>query len=359
LKQSHLINQIELATEYVYNYEKAITSYDFCSWWEERFRKETDKLINADNKIVVENLVNFRGKQLFVSDRPSAKLKSFYSNHKLYYCLIKVVNLVFGRKRGSIQEALDTFEVVEKMGFLELLKKYPSPDIGHPLNINYKGYTFTNRYIRHIYNLGLFKQYLKDKVDDDFVALDIGSSYGLFSSMMKHEMHKSHHVLVDMPGPLTLAYYYLACLFPDAKLAGFDVVGRERRIDRNFIKKYDFVFVPISMYDKLTAHSVDLVTNFSSLSEMSKNWFDKYIQSEVFKTSPFFFTINRYDAYPTFRDNITILDYPLGDFETIYMRTCPFLLYYYKGFLLFWYKRVNYPSSLFQFIGKRVKKQAL
>lgn len=355
MRENRIISQIESSVKFLSEYERNNAHVNFGDW-EKRFRRETNRLFDEEYNIRVDNLENFRGQQIFVADRPSVRLKSFYHKGKLYYTLKHFLNFFLGTQRGGIREALDTFDVVEKMGFLNLLEKYPSPDIGNPLHIHHKGYQFTNRYVRHIYLLGLLKKHLSDFLPEDFITLDIGSSYGIFSSIVKQEFKKSHHVLVDMPGQLVLAHYYLAKLFPEAKIAGFKEVGEMKGgIDRDFIKKHDFVLLPTSMYELIKGESVDLVTNFISLSEMSRTWFDTYTRSDVFTTAPFLFTVNRYDAYPTYQNNITVLDYPLKKYEVIFMRNCPFLLNYYVTFLLFGYKKVNYPSQFFQFIGRRIK----
>ena len=334
-------------------YEKNKARADFGDW-EARFQKETDRLFDRDLNVRDKILRNFRGQQLFVADRPSVRLKTFYHEGKLYYTLKKFLNFFLGTQRGGIREALDAFEVLEDMGFLELLEKYPSPDIGNPLHINHKGYRFTNRYIRHIYLLGLLKQNLEKRLPQNFVAMDIGSSYGIFSSVVKQEFPNSHHILIDMPGQLVLAHYYLAKLFPEAKIAGFKEVSEARDgVDRVFIEKYDFVLLPTSMYELVRGNSADLVTNFISLSEMSREWFNVYMKSPVFLTAPFFYTVNRYDAFPTYQNGITVLDYPLKDYELLFMRNCPFLLNYYVKCLLCGYKKMNYPSQFFQFIGKK------
>ncbi len=126
------------------------------------------------------------------------------------------------------------------------------------------------------------------------------------------------------------------------------------KIDKNFIEQFDFVLVPTSMYGKLTEFSVDVVSNFASFSEMSRAWFDLYMQSRVFKTAPFVYLVNRYDAYPTYDNKVTVLDYPLKEYEAIHMRNCPLFKNHYRGVGFFWYEAVRYPSEFFEFIGKRL-----
>lgn len=322
--------------------------------WEGRFLDEPKKFMTEDGHIQREGLRNFRGKHIFVADRPAASFRKFYHSSQWFHQLMRIVNVISGQRRGGIREALDIFDVVKKENYLHLLKKYPTPSVGRPMTLVREGCEFTFRYIRHIHSLGLFLEHLRNKLKDDAVVLDIGSSYGIFSSLIKQEMPKSRHVLVDLSGQLVLAHYYLASLFPNAKIAGFSEVAKTQAIDRQFIEGYDFVLVPTDMFDKLSAGSVDLATNFISFFEMSRDWYFKYIESPVFRSASYVFTANRYDAYPTYHNNLTFLDFPFADFETIYIRTCPFLRFYYQSFLFFWYKQVQYPSQFFQFIGRRV-----
>lgn len=347
-----IVSEIESSIKFLADYEKDKQHVDFGDW-ESRFQTQTNKLVNKDLSIKTDKLLNFRGEQIFVTDKPKAAIKNFYSNSPLYYGLKRIFNVFIGQGRGGVKEALDSYKIIEKMGFLDLLKKYPSPDIGRPFHVHYKGHVFTNRYIRHIYLVSLLKKILASKLKYDSNFLDIGCSYGIFSSIIKQEMPKTHHVLVDMPGQLMLAHYYFAMIFPEAKIASFKDVGQAKQIDASFVKQFDFVLVPTSMYNKLTRYAADIVTSFRSLSEMSRPWFDTYVQSDVFKTAQFFYTLNRYDANPTYKNDITILDYPLHEYKKLYMRTCPFLKYYYTGVMLFGCKRVNYSSHFFQFIGER------
>jgi len=351
MNEEQLIKTIENSVYYLANYEKSQNRQDFGDW-EERFQRETDKLLDVQFKVRKDTLKNFRGKQLFVIDHPHAAIKNFYSPHPLWYQSKRMLNKVLGNQRGGIREAMDTFDIIRNCGYLDLLKKYPNPDIGNPLSIHHKGYVFTYRYLRHIYFLGLFNEHLREHIADDSVVLDLGCSYGIFSSLLKQEMSSTRHILVDLPGQLILAHYYLQTLFPKANIAGFKEVGEAGKIDKSFIEQYDFILVPPSMYDTLSQSGVDLFTNFISLTEMSSFWFKKYIESEVFKTTPFIYMINRYDAHPTYQSETTILNYPLHEFETIYMRTCPLIQYFYLGFLIFFYKRKIYPSQFFQFMGR-------
>lgn len=352
MNDEHIFEVINTSFKALRNFEVEKQRHDFGDW-EGRFLKEMGQLFDENGKVKPQLLRTFRGRHLFVADRPSAPLRGFYHPSQLFYALRSFLNLFLGGQRGGVREALDTYDVVVKEELLSLLQKYPTPDIGRPLKIKRDGFVFTNRYIRHIYLLGLFKRHLAQQLPEDAVIMDIGSSYGIFSSLIKQEFPSTRHVLVDLSGQLVLAHYYIMKLFPRAKVAGFYEVAKAERIDKDWVAQYDFILVPTSMFGRLSGGSIDCVTNFISLSEMSRYWFFTYLESPVFTNAPFFYTVNRYDAYPTYANDLTVLDYPLAQYEKILMRTCPFLQNYYVQKAIFGYKKVPYPSQFFQFMGKR------
>ncbi|MBI4244491.1 MAG: putative sugar O-methyltransferase [Planctomycetes bacterium] len=352
MEDNALIAKLEADIKYLNEFEKNRPHQDFGDW-EDRFKSETAKLLNNDLTINTYNLRNFRGLQIFVSDWPCAKLKNFYHDSKLWFSLKHFINHFLGTQRGGIKEAMAGFKTIEEKNYIYWLEKYPSPEIGRPLHIHYRQYRFTRRYLWNIYLFALSIESLGKELEDAFIGMDIGCSYGTFSSLLKQAYPQSRHILVDMPGQLILAHYYLANFFPNAKIAGFSEVGEAKKIDREFVKKYDFVLLPTSMYSMIQADTVDLVTNFASLTEMSREWFDSYLTSPAFKSAQFFFTVNRYDASPTYQSGITILDYPLKEYEPVLMGTCPIFPYYYTRKFIFFDQRVMYPSQFFQFIGRR------
>ncbi len=351
MNSHEIISKIEQSIEYLQRFEKDLKRINYGDW-EERFRKETDKLVDQNNKLSSYCLENFIGMQIFVSDCPSLSSRYFYYASSFYYAFRGYMNQLLGRYRASHRTSVEGLKIITNNKFLDLLDQYPMPAVGNPFTIKSKGRAFSLRYLRHIYFLGLYKKYLKEKMADEFTNLDLGSSYGIFSSLLKKERPKSHHILVDLPGQLILAHYYLSTLFPDAKIAGFKEVSLQKSINKEFISKYDFILVSTSMYEFLEANTIDLYTNFVSLTEMNREWFNKYLTSDVFKTTKYFFTVNRYDAYPTYKSGVTVLDYPLNDYKKMYMRTSDFQNDYYVSQWIFWTKKIRLPSQFFEFIGE-------
>lgn len=320
--------------------------------WEDRSLGELTKMTDDDHNIVESKIERFIGANFYVSDSPSASIRGFSSSSKWFLLLMRLLQLIAGAKRGEIKEAKITYHKLEECGSLHLLEKHPMPNIGNPFKVYYKNTSFTNRYLRHIYFLSVFKKHLDNKLTGEILTMDIGASYGTFQCLLKKEKPNSRHILVDLPGQLILAQYYIQSLFPNANIANIADVDSEIEVNEAFIKKYDFVLLPANQYSKLTITNIDVVTNFVSFVEMPKQWFDSYIESRPFISAKYFYTVNRYDSYPTYTSNITILDFPINKYNKILFQTLPILKHYYSSQYFFLTEKQHYPSYLFEFIGQ-------
>lgn len=321
---------------------KRATPSELDAKWKFLTSSEPNKFINSDLTIKKHALSNFRKFSLFVHDEPSRNPS-----------LLDLRNLLSGGRRGERKILKESLDLLEKLNCNTLLKKYPSSLIGNPNLFKYKGYRYTYRWIRHIIFLSLFKNYLENKLPDNFITLDIGSSYGVFSYLLKKENPGSHNVLLDFPEQIVLAHYFLGMSFPESKIASFKELAGVDRIDRDFLNKFDFILVPWFHYKKIAPDSIDLITNFASLGEMRREWFDFYMKSEPFLSTQYFFTVNRFQSAPTYDTDLTILDYPLGDFKRIHFGVCPYFSHTYLRKYLFFSEKSVFSSQYFEFIGER------
>ena len=220
------------------------------------------------------------------------------------------------------------------------------------MSVQSNGLRYTYGWLRHIYLIGLLQQVLNDRITGHFVTMDIGSSYGTFPCIFKKEYTDSHHVLVDFSEQLLLAYYFLSICFPEARIAGARELSTTESISRDFVEQYDFVLVPCMLYPRLASRSIDLVANFSSFGEMSRQWFEFYTQSAVFQTAKYFFTANRIQSYPAYDSDLTILDYPIWNPEKrIHFALSRFRSHHYVRRYMFFYER--WPDApVFEYIGE-------
>lgn len=309
--------------------------------WQRHLREQPPRFLRADGRMDVERLRNFRKLSIFVSDVPS------FPPHR-----ISLRNLLGGGRRGSVRMLVENLEVLKQHGYDDLLKQYPCSTVGNPYIFRSGGCQFTHRWLRDIYFLGLLNQVLGDRLNGEFVALDIGSSHGGFSSLLKREYPAAHCVLVDFPEQLLLAYYFLGTCFPNARFAGVAEIATLNTIPRSFLEAYDFIFIPCSYYARMEARSVDLVTNFVSFGEMTPSWFRAYVEGAPFVTATWFFTVNRVQSQPTYDSNLTILDYPVWNPEKrLHFGLCPALSHYYVRRNLFFTERRAF-SPFFEYLGE-------
>lgn len=315
---------------------------DLDAKWERKLAVEPNRFINPDMTIRTEALREFRKVILFVSDEPLYKPSP-----------VNPRNWISGQRRAIKRLLRDSFSVLEDLNYVWLLEKYPCSDIGAPYVFQYKGCRFTFRWAKHIQKLGLFRDNLGDKLEDNFTLLDIGSTYGVLSYLLKREYPRSCQILLDFSEQLALAHYFLGMNFPDAKIASFNNLMDVECVDRTFLEGYDFVLLPWFLYHKFSAKSLDVVTNSASLGEMRRKWFDYYLKHEPFLSARFFFTSNRFQSYPTYDTDLTILDYPLRDFKTLFFGVSPIYSMIYMGKWFIFWEKVLPSSQYFDFIGER------
>jgi putative sugar O-methyltransferase len=318
---------------------------DLIPKWQELVDQEPKRFISDDYSVNLDALHNFRRLQIFIPDSPGW-------DPSIFRRALRVA--VTGGGRGARRMLRECLDVLKEHGYQDLLQKYPCHPAGNPFVFKHEGYSYTYRWFKHIYFLGLLNRVLGPQLDDGFLALDIGSSYGIFSSLIKQEYPTSHHILVDFPEQLMLAYYFLGTCFPDARIAGVREVAAQGSLTRSFFEKYDFSLVPISLYDKIEAGSADLVSNFASFGEMSRTWFNNYVTSAPFQTAKYLLTANRMQSYPTYDTDLTVIDYPIWepDKRIHFAVSPPFShVYYYLRRRLFFNEKFAYPPY-FEYVGR-------
>jgi len=340
--EKQIINDIEQNLKLLKKESLKIGPKDLEKKWDFLVTEEPKKFINQDLTLKIDVLRNFRKLRLFIPDEPAFDAS-----------VLNMRSHISGHRRGIKRLLSYSLDVIKKYGYTSLLTKYPVNEIGNPNVFKSEGYTYTYRWLKHIYSLGLINNILENKIQDGFVTLDIGSSYGVFDYLFKKEYPNCCSVLLDFPEQLVLAHYYLGMSFPEAKIAGYKEILGEDKLDRAFFNNYDFVLVPLSLYNRIAPKSIDLVVNFASFGEMRREWFDYYVKAEPFLSAKYFFTENRFQSAPTYDTDITILDYPLLDFKKLHFGICPIFSHVYKRKLLFFYERLYFTSQYFEFIGER------
>jgi hypothetical protein len=273
--------------------------------WNDWFSRGQRALFRKDGRLDPDVLHDFRRLRVFAGDNP---IRDPSLRHP--------VNWLHPKRRGERELLRRCLGILEENGYTDLLARYPSPTIGNPHNFHYQGHCYTHRWFKHIYSLGLLREILDDRLGGGFTAVDIGSAYGIFSSLLQQEHPGSHHVLVDLPEQLLLASYFLRLYRPDARIAGIRELLDEKTITRELIEDFDFVLMPPEFYERLAPHSIDLVSSFAALGELKRSYFDYYLNAPAFQTARFLATANPINSARMFEDsNVTVFDYPILDPE--------------------------------------------
>ncbi len=312
--------------------------------------------------------LDFRKFNLTVTDVP------IFSNNlkKIIFYMYKY--LFFKKQHSQIADLEDAFDFIKERIDLNILKKYPVPKVGNPETYKKKGISYTFRWIRHHWIMQLYKNFLlKDDANIETV-LDIGSNYGQFCLLFKKQFPSKTFIMLDFPEKLAVCNYYLKKEFPTSKIATLNDLKSLDIIKRDFIKKFDFVILPIPYLNKLDKDAVDLLTNFCSFNEMPKKWKDFYFNSQPMKNTKYFMTLNRiakqqYDSRSKkwFGDKknedkknhqgknnqpIYVIDFPLQNFTRIHFDTCKLFRFQNNRKFLFFNER-SYHEPLFEFIGTK------
>lgn len=347
-QQNELINRVlaELDDQINVFNNSSLSRETIGKFWFDNIDKAYKKLKNDPV-----NLVNFRRNNLVVADYPSGTS----NRSEIYYKMCRLLPS-FLQPHPAIKACDETYERIEDLDLRELVLANPISNVGAPLCYVKNGIRYTRRWIRHIYFLSLFKQYLESHIHEIKTILDIGSSYGAFPYLMKKNYPDSHFIMIDLPEQNTVAHYYLKSEMPDCRIAGFEEIREVGTITRDFVESYDFILVPCFYLDRLDGGIADLVTNFVSLPEMSREWFDLYLQSSVFTTSKYFYTVNPVVKEENTGVKITVLDMPFNDYEQIHFDICPFFQWQYLGKHVrgLYYRSEKVPRTVnYEYIGKR------
>ena len=269
-----------------------------------RFKPE--RLITDSNTIDAKVLENFRRPQIFFGDSPW-----FDREDK------SVDKIKFNTERQKAKFLVAIFEEHECQ---RLIFEFPTPLVGNPClfkpKLAGKKTRFTHRWLKHLYSLLMFDNHIDDRLEENFISLDIGAGYGIFQYLVRHRRPDSHQILVDFSKNLLLTRYFLQSCFPDATIAGIEEIIDQESLGRDFISQYDFILLPISFYTRLEGGAVDLATSFACLGELNRNDFNYYTEHNVFKQAKIYYLVNPLAATKSeivSESDITLLDYDCID----------------------------------------------
>ncbi len=155
--------------------------------------------------------------------------------------------------------------------------------------------TFLNDY-RAQFVSGLVEQI------DRPIVVDLGGGFGGFGHQLLSNGAGETYVGFDLPENLIVAAYFLLVAHPEKRVLLYE--SRDQTLDPQTLRQYDMVLMPNFMLPCMADLSVDVFTNFISLSEMDYRSIVEYLAQVDRVCAGFFYHENlldngeNYEFYP-------------------------------------------------------------
>ncbi len=304
--------------------------------WKFRLNFWIKKIIT--NGIVDSNkLKNFRAKGISLSEMP----RNPYHGKLIFENIYKFLRFP-GYKRTC-------YHNFDKLKHNDEYHWSSFSHIGNPFYYEEDDKKFNERFLRHLRNIYLVEKFLK--LDNESIIVDIGGGYGQFLCMIQNLLKNSKKILVEIPEQLLVAKFYIKKSFPYAKINNIRDVYNENFSIEDELMRNDFLLIPNTHIFKIKSIHPTLICNFNSFGEMSNDNFRSYMNSNLIKNTKYLFLINRLDSFPTYNNDISILDYKINHYKAIHFENSPIFDYYYESFSPFYIKKTPFSSRCFEYIG--------
>ncbi|MFN7980621.1 MAG: putative sugar O-methyltransferase [Vicinamibacterales bacterium] len=134
------------------------------------------------------------------------------------------------------------------------------------------------------------------------LVLDLGGGFGGFGHQLLTNGSNAVYVGFDLPENLIVATYFLMAAHPEKRVLLYQ--SRDQVLDARTLREYDIVLMPNFMLPQVPNRTVNLFTNFISLSEMDYASIAEYLRQVDRVTDGFFYHENlldngeNYEFYP-------------------------------------------------------------
>jgi putative sugar O-methyltransferase len=152
------------------------------------------------------------------------------------------------------------------------IKELDAPRVGNPWGYYFDGMLLYEPVFEYNFEAHYFDQLLHCVQNP--VVLEIGGGFG---GLAHHFLQCSPHIKyigVDLPENILIQTYYLASIFPDARVLTYS--KDFSLLDRSLLDHYDIVLLPNFELPNVASRMVDLIINVRSLSEMAYDTISEY-----------------------------------------------------------------------------------
>lgn len=249
-------------------------------FWKENRKLFKDFFFDKNNKIIPENLKNFKNNPVNFSS-----------------LLLRSDNLENLERRKNKLKALTLFDLYHKISNLvdkDIAINLTDQLIGNPKFIKYRGQIINERILRQAYFFSQIRKNTNLDESEKNIFCDIGTGHGSLPYVLKGYFSNSKFILIDLPELNILSFFFLQSVFPNSKICLGSEIDENTKIDKNFLENYDFVILDQTDILKIDNKLIDCVINTASLGEMSPKDQNFYIENIERITNKYFYSVNRF-----------------------------------------------------------------
>lgn len=266
------------------------------------------KILNSSHDILKNNiekfLADFRDWDLHGDFGCPSQLSALHLKFLGFKKILKNIlkKTFFLDDTDFIRSFFDDIEMLKKTSSFDLLKENPvhqTPGCKDFFSI--ENTTTNYRWNRYAYQAN---RILSDKLlVDSNIFLNLGSFYGGLESFLFRKLPNVKYILVDFNHQLIRSYLFLKNLFPDSN----HIYPNETpNINFNDCTP-GFYYLRVQDFFKINNIKPHLFHNSFSLGEMSDEFFENYLNSQIFMSSKTIYLVNRFVSSPfferTYKDN--------------------------------------------------------
>lgn len=208
---------------------------------------------------------------------------------------------------------------IEKRDTLKLLKTLEEPSLGKGDTYMIQGKRMSHDLLQSLDEFYAIYPHIKNK-NEHIITAELGAGYGRLGYVFLNAIPKSTYIIIDLPGSLIIAQYYLQKVFSKEKILTFQKSSKIKKLDRKTLSKYSIVFLAPWQLPDIEDKTLDIFINIYSFQEMTMKQVKNYFSLIDSKCKGLFYTKQYFESdNPKDEVKIDLKDYPVNKkWEKIY-----------------------------------------
>ncbi len=210
---------------------------------------------------------------------------------------------------------------IKQRDTLNLLNTIHEPKLGGAKTYKIDGKEITHDLLQSFDEFYQMYPHLNSLKNHTVIA-ELGAGYGRLGYVFLKAMTNNTYVVIDLPGTLVIAQYYLSKVFSNEKILTYQKSKKLKKITKKILSQYRIVFLAPWQLPDVDEKVFDLFINIYSFQEMTVDQIQNYFRLIDLTCCRLFFTKQFTRSYNP-KDEIVILkkQYPVySTWKKIYDR---------------------------------------